>query len=65
VSTGSSPALAKALYLCRTLDGIDQTCAAALTQALVMEQRMHDPTAAADRACHADPRTFPQGPGAR
>jgi hypothetical protein len=60
VSTGSSPAMAKALSLCRTQQGIDQTCAAALTQALVIEQRKHDTTTAADRACHADPRTFPQ-----
>jgi hypothetical protein len=65
VSTSSSPAMAKALFLCRTQHGIDQTCAAALTQVLVIEQRKHDATAAADRACHADPKTFPQKPGAR
>jgi hypothetical protein len=51
--------------VCRTQHGIDQTCAAALMQALVIEQRTHDATAAADRACHAHPRTFPQIPGAR
>ena len=68
VSTGSSPAMAKALLLCRTQQGIDQTCAAALTQALVIEQRKHDATTAADRArlpcrpenIHADRRTFRQ-----
>ena len=58
-STSSSPAMAHALFLCRTQQGIDQTCAAALTQALIIEQRKHDATIAADLACHADPRTFP------
>ncbi len=58
-STSSSPAMAHALFLCRTKQGIDQTCAAALTQALIIEQRKHDATIAADLACHADPRTFP------
>jgi hypothetical protein len=65
VSIGSSPVMSKALFVCRTQHGIDQTCAAALMQALVIEQRTHDATAAADRACHAHPRTFPQIPGAR
>jgi hypothetical protein len=65
VSTGSSPATVKALFLCRTRQGIDRTCATALMQALVIEQRKHGATATADRACRADPRTFPQGPGAR
>jgi hypothetical protein len=60
VSTSSSPAPAHALFLCRTQQGIDQTCAAVLTQALIIEQRKHDATIAADRACHDDPRTFPQ-----
>lgn len=64
-SANPSPAMAKALFLCRTQQGIDQTCAAALAQALIIEQRKHDATAATDRACHADPRTFPHGPGAR
>jgi len=65
VSTSSSAAMVKALFLCRTRQGIDRTCATALMQALVIEQRKHGATATADRACHADPRTFPQGPGAR
>jgi hypothetical protein len=65
VSTSSPPPTVKALILCRTPQGIDRTCATALMQALVIEQRKHDATATADRACHADPRTLPQGPGAR
>jgi hypothetical protein len=60
VSTGSPPAMAKALFLCRMQRGIDQACTAALAQALVIEQRKHDATAAADLACHIDSRTFPQ-----
>jgi hypothetical protein len=54
VSTGSSPAMINALSLCRRQLGIDRTCATALTQALVVEQRKRDATATADRACHAD-----------
>jgi hypothetical protein len=65
VSTSSSPATVDALALCRMQQRIDRTCATALTQALVIEQRKRDATATADRACHADPRTFPQAPGAR
>jgi len=33
----SSPAMAKALFLCRGPNGIDRACAAALAQALVKE----------------------------
>jgi hypothetical protein len=65
MSTSPSPAIATALFFCRKQQSINQTCAVALTQALVIEQRQHDPTVAADRTCHADPRTFPQGSGAR
>jgi hypothetical protein len=34
-------------------------------EALVIEQRKHDATAAAVRACHAEPRAFPQKTGVR
>ena len=56
VSTGSSPAMSKALFLCRTQQGIDQTCAAALAKALVIGQPKRNATAAADRTCHTVPR---------
>jgi hypothetical protein len=59
VSASSYPALAHALFHCRTQQGIDQTCAA-LTQALITEQRKHDVTVASDRTCRADPRISPQ-----
>lgn len=62
VSTSPSRTIAKALFLCRTQQG---TCAAALTQALIIEQREYDATAAADRACHAAPRTFLRKQGSR
>jgi hypothetical protein len=58
VSTSPSSPMTDALFLCRTQKGIDQICAAALTKALIIEQRKHDATAATDRACHADPRKF-------
>src|ERR1700761_54554 len=45
---------------CRT-DLIDAFLrAAALTKALIIEQRKHDATAATDRACHAEPRKIRQ-----
>jgi hypothetical protein len=64
-STSSSPAMMNAFFICHMQQGIDQICATALAQALVIEQRKYDPMATADRACRADPRTLPQGPGAR
>ena len=56
--TTSSPAMSKALFLCRTQHGIDRACAAALAKALVVEQPKRTTSPAADRACHMDPRTF-------
>ena len=53
----SSPAMSKALFLCRTQHGIDQTCAAALAKALVVEPEQTT-TPAAERVCHMHPRTF-------
>ncbi len=60
VSTTQSPAMSQALFLCRTQRGIDQTCAAALAKALIIEQPRRDATSAADQACHTDPRTLPR-----
>jgi hypothetical protein len=59
VSTSSSPAMSKALILCRTQQGIDQTCAAALARALIIGQPKRNATAAADRTCHSVTRTIP------
>lgn len=50
----ASPALSKALFLCRGPHGIDNACAAALAKALVIDQNA-DP---ADAVCHADPESF-------
>ena len=36
-ATVSSPAMSKALFLCRGPNGIDRTCAAALAKALVLD----------------------------
>jgi hypothetical protein len=54
------PGMSRALFLCRTRHGIDETCAAALASALINEQSKHDATAVrtgAERACRLDPRT--------
>jgi hypothetical protein len=59
VSTSASPAMSKALFLCRTQQGIDQTCAAALAKALVIGQPKRNATAAANPTCHTVPRTIP------
>jgi hypothetical protein len=60
-SIAPPPAMSRALFLCRTRHGIDETCAAALASALINEQSKHDATAVtagAGRACHLDPRTI-------
>jgi hypothetical protein len=60
VSTAtSSPAVSKALSHCHTGQGIGRTCVSAFVDALVLEQPEHAVTTGADRACHADRRTFP------
>jgi hypothetical protein len=48
-TVANSPALAKALFLCRGPHGIDRTCAAALAAALLPES-----SGEADRTCHID-----------
>jgi hypothetical protein len=58
-SIAPSPAMSRALFLCRTRHGIDETCAAALANALINEQSKYDATAVAagaERACHLDPQ---------
>jgi hypothetical protein len=54
VPGAASPAMSGALFLCRSQQGIDRTCAAALARALIVEPAKHDATSAADRACHPD-----------
>jgi hypothetical protein len=57
-ATASSPALSKALFLCRGPNGIDHTCTAALARALISEQPARTPAAVKDRFCHPDPATL-------
>jgi hypothetical protein len=57
--------MSTALFLCRTQRSIDHTCAAALANALIMEQLGRDATTTADRACHTDPRTLLKEGGSR
>ncbi len=52
VSTNLSPTMSEALFLCRTQQGIDQTCAAALAEALMIGRPQRTATAAVDRTCH-------------
>ena len=54
-----SPAMSKGLFLCRTHRCVDQTCAAELARAMIIEQPKRDAAAVAD-PCHPDPRTFPE-----
>jgi hypothetical protein len=53
-----TPAFSKALFLCRGSHGIDQSCAAALAKALVLDGHATTPVRANNRTCHADPQVF-------
>ena len=50
----ASPALSKAMFLCRGPHGMDKACAAALAKALVIDQDADH----ADAVCRADPESF-------
>ena len=54
----SSPAMSKALFLCRGPNGIDGACAAALGKALVLEASDNTATHVSDRLCRADRTTL-------
>src|SRR5262245_28445440 len=55
-NAANSPAMAKALFLCRGPSGIDRACAAALAQALVLDAAPTNgaATRVSDRFCHID-----------
>ncbi len=53
-TTANSPAMSKALFLCRGPNGIDRTCAAALARALVLDAADGPVSHVSDRACHVD-----------
>jgi hypothetical protein len=55
-----SPAMAKALFLCRSPNGIDRTCAAALAQALVLDAvpANGSATRVSEHMCHVDRQTL-------
>jgi hypothetical protein len=50
----SSPAMSKALFLCRGPNGIDPACTAALAKALVLDASSDTATHVSDRLCHID-----------
>lgn len=52
----ASPAMSKALFLCRGPHGIDRTCTTALAQALILDAPEPASSQVSDRICHADPR---------
>ena len=52
----TSPAMSKAMFLCRGPSGIDRTCAAALAKALVLDAADPTPSRASDRICPVDRR---------
>ena len=57
-ATVSSPAMSKALFLCRGANGIDRTCADALAKALVLDASDNTVTHVNDRLCHIDRDTL-------
>ena len=57
-TSAASPAMSKALFLCRTQQGIDRNCSAALARALVLEAADKPATKVHERTCHADPQMF-------
>ena len=57
--TGATPStVTKALFLCRGPNGIDRTCAAALTKALVLGASETKPANVNDLVCRADPQVL-------
>jgi hypothetical protein len=50
----ASPAMAKALFLCRGANGIDRACAAMLAKALVLDATETTATRTSDRFCPVD-----------
>jgi hypothetical protein len=56
-TVSSSPALSKALFLCRGPNGIDRTCVAALAEALALDAS-GEAAAAGPRFCHVDHQTL-------
>ncbi|HET7879594.1 MAG TPA: hypothetical protein VFL55_01835 [Acetobacteraceae bacterium] len=55
-----SPAMAKALFLCRGANGIDRACTAALAQALVLDAAPAKgaATRVSEHTCHIDRQTL-------
>ena len=53
-TTVTSPAMSKALFLCRGPNGIDRSCTAALAKALVLDASDDTVTHVSDRICHVD-----------
>jgi hypothetical protein len=56
--TATSPAMSKALFLCRGPNGIDRACAAALAKAVVLDPSDATVTHVNDRLCHVDRETL-------
>jgi hypothetical protein len=57
-ASAASPALSKALFLCRGPNGIDRGCTLALARALMIEPPTPAAATADPQACHVDPATL-------
>lgn len=57
-TNASSPALSRALFLCRGPNGIDRACAAALARAVAIEQPTRAAVPADERSCRGDTTTL-------
>jgi hypothetical protein len=53
-AAAASPAMSKALFLCRGRNGLDQACVGALAKALALDAKADAPTQVSDRRCQAD-----------
>ncbi len=59
-----SPAMSKAMFLCRGPNGIDHNCAAALAKALILDASDHGATHVGDRSATSIAICVPPSTGA-
>jgi hypothetical protein len=57
-TVANSPAMSKALFLCRGPNGIDRSCAAALAKALIPDPSNEATAQAGGGFCHIDRKTL-------
>jgi hypothetical protein len=57
-AAATSPAMSKALFLCRGRNGLDQVCVGALAKALALDAKADASTRVSDRRCQADDKVL-------